>query len=712
MRKFFLVLSLISLIGTTYPCFADVVPIAGIAQHQANRPTKKKQPSPTIELPDPNDQEAVRQYFTKRLEEVARSQTAPGDFEDNTTSATSIIPPPEFYEKQKEAKKSIFERIYDETLKSLNKKDNLTENPEQAETTDSQNQNEITKSATRFFVRSEEQTPTAQEEKIPTVSVTLPSGRRILAPALEHIPYFLSYIDIQSNGYLKVEDTITVVANNQKFTHALTRVFPKYTYYLGKRGHRLEIILDSVTVNGTNVPYTIQENGNNLILKPKYNQQLEPGVYTYKFNYLINNKLQETEGLVFLDWNLTGQPINAFITSANIIITLPEGYPFRETQVIVGQGNNITNRRTNMFNMAKNVVAFSNYTPLLNGEEMTIIAVADRNLFIKDYNKNMSTFLIDWGNILYAGIGFFTILISFLLSLISLKKERKNKYTPSYSGSLMRNILIGKFDRIAFVAQLLELYRKKAIDIINDNNRLYLVATNIKNSRLLKHERKALKAMFNRKSSQLEINITNNQKLKKARNIFEKNTNKQIKKYRLMKNIGYLLFSIAMLLTTEFFIAAISINFAQSLAIMLSASMLFAFYIWIIFHKFKYMIVAIPLKIFSLLAVAVIWIFSSVYIGKITAILIIAMLIIIFKFSRIFGQYNNFVNDAKNAIGNYKEYLISSAEAINLSRDFVNQQSNIFALDIIEYYPLNVSNKNYYRLDIAENIKQKLIGIL
>ena len=88
------------------------------------------------------------------------------------------------------------------------------------------------------------------------------------------------------------------------------------------------------------------------------------------------------------------------------------------------------------------------------------------------------------------------------------------------------------------------------------------------------------------------------------------------------------------------------------------------------------------------------------------------MLTIIFAFTHIFGEQNNFINEAKSAITNYKEYLMSNADAINLSRDFINQQSSIFALDIVEYFPQNISNKNYYKLDIAENIKQALVGIV
>ena len=88
------------------------------------------------------------------------------------------------------------------------------------------------------------------------------------------------------------------------------------------------------------------------------------------------------------------------------------------------------------------------------------------------------------------------------------------------------------------------------------------------------------------------------------------------------------------------------------------------------------------------------------------------MISVIFEFSRIFNEHNNFINEAKNSISNYREYIISSAEAINLSKDFINQQSNIFALNLIEHFPQNVSNKKYYKLDIADAIKQNLIDII
>ena len=167
-----------------------------------------------------------------------------------------------------------------------------------------------------------------------------------------------------------------------------------------------------------------------------------------------------------------------------------------------------------------------------------------------------------------------------------------------------------------------------------------------------------------------------------------------------------------MLLIAEIFIAINSINFAQNMLILLVSTGLYIFYTWIIFHRFKSWYISLPIKVLSLLAIFATWIFSSVYIGGWAEFLIVATVGIIFAFTKIFKEHNNFINEAKAAISSYKEYLISNADAINLSRDFINQQANIFALNINEYFPQNVTNKNFYKLDVAEALKEKLIGII
>lgn len=658
-------------------------------------------------LPDRNNTEEVRQFLKKRLEEAARF-TVKKDADLSNVNSVNVIHTPEYYQAQKEKEKPLFQKMYEKAISAIHQEENSSEST-YSNNVSFADDKQIAEAATRFFTI-EQNKNTQSQPQVPTVAFSLPSGKRVLAPAREHIPYFLSYIDVQANGYIKVEDTIILVANGKKFSSALTRMFPKYA----ADNQRMEFMLENVTVNGTKIPYTIEEIGNNIVLKPKYNQRIEPGIYTYVFKYIVNNKLTRSgDNNIILNWNLTGRPLNTVITSANAIITLPTGHSFDNTFTMIGAGNRFTDRRSNMFRFDGNTIAFSSNTPILNGENVNIFAEMNKNIFINDFDKNFSNFITNWGNIAYATLGLIAIVGSFILSLLGLRRERKNnKYNPSYNGALMRSILVGKYDRTSFVAQLLDLYRKKALDITQSDNRLFLHKKTIDKSKLQKHEIKAMKALFPKKEISLEINNTNNVVIKKANHLLARKNLKQIKKYRIIHNISYLLFSCAMLILTEAFISFISVNFAQTLIILLATTLLYAFYIWIVRHRFKRWYVAVPTKLFALISMVVIWIFSSIYVGAVTSIIIMLMVAVIFAFTRIFGEQNNFVNEAKQAIASYKEYLQTNADAINLSRDFINQQSSIFALDITEYFPQNISNKDYYKLDIAENIKQSLIGII
>ncbi len=687
---------------------ADVVSLAD--PNQIKQAPDMKSPYDIIvteSLPNPQNFDEVKDFFKKRFENAARSEKEE-NFDITKSSSVGVLYSPEYYERQKEANKSTFEKIYDEAIAALHKDDKQQQAG--APDTDVSNQVESAETATRFFTLAPQEV--VQQENIPSVSVTLPSGRKILAPTEEHIPYLLSYIDVQSNGYLKIEETIIIVADGKKFKYGFPRYFSKYSYDEKGKRHRIDLILNSVEINSVEVPYILEEIGNDIIMKPQYNQELEPGVYTYKFSYLINNKIHPSEKFTVLDWNITGSPLNAFITSANAIISLPDGHTFSDSKTFIGYPGNYSDQRVNTFLLAKNVLAISSVTPVLNMENMDILTVMNSNLFMKDFNKNFSHFITDWGKLFYAGIGLLIIFISFVISLLTLKYDQhKNKYNPSYNGSLMRSILIGKYDKIAFISQLLDLYRKGAVDLTQDNGRIFIKAKNIKNSKLNKIEKRGLKILFG-KLSTVEFNKSFSPKIKKAMNYFEKHSVKKINKYKIKHNIGYLIFSMAMLFITTLAISLISVNFAQSFLILFLTIVLSCFYIWILRHKFKNFIVGLILKILSIIALIFVWLFSSIYIGNITGILIIASVIIIFEFSKIFSEYNNFINDAKNAISNYKEFLITNSDAINLSRDFVNQQANIHALNIMEYYPLNISNKNFYKLDIAEDLKRILVDIL
>ncbi|MBR3501599.1 MAG: DUF2207 domain-containing protein, partial [Alphaproteobacteria bacterium] len=526
MKKLFFAICFILAFSGITDTHADVVSLAN--PNQVKKAPEMKSPNDIIvteSLPDPNNQDEVREFFKKRFENAARSEKEP-DFDITKSSSVGVLYSPEYYEKQKEAKKTTFEKIYEEAIAALHK--DKTPSVSGAPDSALPQQQESAQTATRFFTLAPRSIEQVVEERIPSVSVTLPSGRKILAPTDEHIPYLLSYIDVQSNGYLTIEDTIIIVADGKKFKYGFPRYFNKYSYDDKGRRHHIELILNSVTVNGVNVPYILEEIGNEIIMKPQYNQELEPGVYTYNFNYIINNKIHPAGDFTILDWNITGSPLNAFITSANAVISLPEGHTFSDAKTFIGRANNYSDERVNQFLLSKNVLAISAVTPVLNMENMDILAVMNSNLFISNFDKDFAHFITDWGKILYAALGLAVIFISFLISLLTLKYEqRKNKYNPSYNGSLMRSILVGKYDRIAFISQILELYRKGALDIKSENSRIFLLKKNSAGAKLNKAEKKGLKKLFG-KLSTIEINRAFAEKIKKASRVFEKYSLRQI----------------------------------------------------------------------------------------------------------------------------------------------------------------------------------------
>ncbi len=235
MQKNFLSICFILAMFAVRPCLADVIPITGM--NNAERIAMQKQRLKNKDtlppgLPDPRNQEEVRKFFKKRFEEVAK--TPMDDKTDwSQPSSISIIQPPEYYEQEEQKKKSLFQQMYEKAVAALHHDENQVENDEKSVADSDEVENADT--ATRFFtIEKEESKPQNIAPQIPVVSLSLPSGRTILAPAREHIPYFLSYIDIQANGYVKVEDTISIVANGKKFARGLRRVFPKYA----PNGHR------------------------------------------------------------------------------------------------------------------------------------------------------------------------------------------------------------------------------------------------------------------------------------------------------------------------------------------------------------------------------------------------------------------------------------------------------------------------------------------
>lgn len=644
-------------------------------------------------MPDPNNMEEVIAFFRHRFQTAGVNKIDPSD-DLSQTSSINIQHSAEYIQQMQEENKSVFEKIYDNAMNRISNTSSTDQPP----------------SETIFYELSPDavQNPVneLQTPDIPVVNVTLPTGNKIIAPAREHIPYMLSSYNILPSGLIQVQEDITVIANGQKLKNGLVKLIKKSTISRANVKKKLDIQLLSVTVNGQEIPYILEEIGDYIYIKPKKEYILQPGVYTYSIKYLLDRKLWYYDDFSEFYVDVTGSFLNMVITSANAIVSVPDGKNFISQNVIVGRNGNFTDKRAIVASLDTNALGFASVTPLLPGEGMHILVALDKDVFlVPDINRKLSWFITDYGDILFALAGFAAILISYMLSWNYIKR-RKNlpSKASSMSPSAMRSLLLGGFDRRAFIAGLLELVRKNFIDIQQQDNSLLIVKKTDNLSTLSRSDKNVIKSLFPNKDTVLAVSPMQALKFNRAQRAMEKGTKLFMKLLSLKMNIGYLIFSIGMLLLSEIAISLLAVNPAQTAFILFSGTLTIAFYIWILRRHFKNKILGLLIKAVSGIFILLAILFISIYIKLIAALAIAGMIYCIFEFDEIFSKRSGLIKSKQKETDELRKYLINNADTIGRSLIFYNKQAYIFALELQKYYPQNEYNQSVYKLDYAEKM--------
>lgn len=77
-------------------------------------------------------------------------------------------------------------------------------------------------------------------------------------------------------------------------------------------------------------------------------------------------------------------------------------------------------------------------------------------------------------------------------------------------------------------------------------------------------------------------------------------------------------------------------------------------------------------------------------------------------FTKLYTRRSGLVKVNIAEAARYQEYLKNNRESISMGRDFLNQQANILALGAQESYPPADNLKDYYRLDIVQELLKKI----
>ncbi|MBR6663688.1 MAG: DUF2207 domain-containing protein [Alphaproteobacteria bacterium] len=490
------------------------------------------------------------EFLADRLE-----RTLVVDKDKVSTKSTHVQPSDQALKANAEANKSTFQKIYEQALKRVD-----------------------TKAAEQHpdinFALPKNHSATShhkQKSNISLIKTELPvGGIKVSVPAQEHIPYLMTNIEVLPEGVIKFSETIMVVANGRKLRHGLTRVLPEYIYSRDGKRKKIDYTLIEVSANGEKLPYKIGAGQNLLFLTADPPIALDPGIYTYKFEYLADNLLWKHNDFYELYWDITGSVWNLPIARSGATLALPQGLSPVSQTVLVGRPQQLSDKDATIIHPSSQTWGYASKRPLSIGESIYLITtIPDHKVLNASFGKQLIRNFNTYNDIYISFVTLLAILISFLISWKYIKENKGQlKISLKKTPHLVRLLAFNRYDIKSFGGFILELYRKNIIDIQQADETVLLVKRTDNLKSLTNKEQKAMNFLFTQNEPVLNVNKNNRLKVIRAARVIEKELRNNIWKFLLKLNSGYLLFSIGMLLLGEIFIALSTLNPVFTFAIL------------------------------------------------------------------------------------------------------------------------------------------------
>lgn len=655
-------------------------------------------------IPDGSDRKAVEDFIKMRLQDKNVIIDSVKQEDLNGMSAMNVQHSAEYIKDMKEQNKSAFEKIYDKAIDRVSAQDEI----ERMETI---------RDRARLQAQSRAQQQQWQQQQIrqqrrpnfPVINIELPPyGEKTLVPAQEHIPFLFSEINILATGQVMINETVVVVANGQKLAHGLTRALPRYSTSRDGKKHEIDINLNAVSINDTLIPHKVVTKGGYHQILPQQEYNLAPGVYTYRFSYVVNRNLWEYDDFNEFYWDITGSSWNLVIARSGGLITLPGATKPLGQIAFSGSPEQLRNDVIITQN-GLNSLGFISTVPLFAGDGLhLIISLPKSDFSTPDWDQKLTWFLSDYGDILFSLFAAIAIIGAYALSWHRRDKSKKQKLSFKRTASLLRFLAFGKIDRKNFGAFLLELFRLKRLDIITQGETLALIKKSDNFKGMSRLEQKAIKALFPNNSVELQIQKENTLKLKRSFSFLQTDTIKRLKNLSLRLNIGYLVVSILMLIIAELGIAALGNNVFEESYILLSSSLSFGVAVWFFRKKFKRRWLEILIKISSIISIGLNLLILSLIIHTLSALILLTAIISIFTNTKRFSQRNGLLKDYVEEAQRYKDYVTERKDSLGFGNNFLSFQANIHAIDADKDFPSNETIKDIYRLEIIQQLEKFL----
>ena len=623
------------------------------------------------EIPDINDKEALQAYIQKRLKIVQHAQMTAD--EAARPGSVSIVDTNKNNASQAKTL-SAYEKIYNESMQRAAETGTLNENTELRGT----------------FYR--EITNNKENESFvpdfPYITIKLTDDREIMAPAEEHIAYLLTSLQIETTGLLKVTEEFVFVSNNESFPEGFFRILPKYAYARDNSQRRIDLTLNSVTINDTEYPYKVTEIGDYLYIEPQKPLNLPTGVYTYRFSYLIDRSIWYYDNFDELYWGLTAHTLPLVVGSANAVAILPASEQFLAENALVSTQDGVNANRITISNLEKNVLAFADTEALDVGDEVHLVLTLEKGTLLKpDLLTRYLWFIQDHGAVLFALLTLLAIIISYRISLKQIRSNQdKTNATIKKTPAIFRMINTGFYDERSLLAEVLNLITKNIAELRQINEEITLIKKTDNLQKLPKMEQKLASILFPTTETILSASSASTLKLQRAYKFLSHKIYQTYALYLLKLNRYYLAFSISMLLCGIIAASAISINPSHTFGVIIGCTLLILPYLYLLNRPFKRKIANIIIKLFSALSILGLAGWMSIYTSTLYAALILITLIVICYYYRLFTRRNGLLRNKVKETEEFKSYLQKNPELAVSARDFNSKLPYIYAFGIDNKY--------------------------
>ncbi|OGB97283.1 hypothetical protein A3F06_00970 [candidate division TM6 bacterium RIFCSPHIGHO2_12_FULL_36_22] len=282
--------------------------------------------------------------------------------------------------------------------------------------------------------------------------------------AQEKIRLFDVIITIHKNGWMDVEEKITVNAKGIAIRRGIVREIPLRYRILGIFNYLPKFTLNKILHNDQPAAYHVETvyNGKHIFIGSKH-AFIRPGTHTYTIDYSTNKNIGFFKDHDELYWNITGNQWRFPIEKIQTKVHLPEGVNFNDIQAIAYVGRFGSRAADYVKSIHNNIITFSSTRPLMPGEAFTIVVGWPKGIvFEPTKNQRIIDFFGDNGYLFIIFFGLLSLIILCFIQYFS-NKVRPGIIIPrfkpptDFTPSMCRYLLKRNCDSTCFAAEVVKL---------------------------------------------------------------------------------------------------------------------------------------------------------------------------------------------------------------------------------------------------------------